>query len=173
MEFELATARQILERTPATLKSLLVGLSDDWLDATDGPDTWSPRQVVAHMLGGEREDWIPRLRLILGSGEPPPLPPFDRVAELEASGHRPIEELVAEFGECRRAGLRELSEIRLDDAALSRTGLHPEFGRVDVRQLLSTWAVHDLTHLMQIERTMAKQYAAAVGPWRDYLRILQ
>jgi hypothetical protein len=173
MEFALATARQILERTPATLESLLVGLSDDWLDATEGPDTWSPRQVVAHMLGGEREDWIPRLRLILGSEEPPPLPPFDRVAEINASGNRPIEELIAAFSECRRAGLRELSEIRLDDAALSRTGIHPAFGRVDVRQLLSTWVVHDLNHLMQIERTMAKQYAAAVGPWRAYLRILR
>jgi hypothetical protein len=173
MEFELATARQILERTPATLSSLLVGLSDDWLDATEGPGTWSPRQVVAHMLGGERENWIPRLRVILRSDEPPPLPPFDRDAEIKASGHRPIGELVEEFGECRRAGLRELSTIRLDDAALSRTGLHPEFGPVDVRQLLSTWAVHDLTHLIQIERTMAKQYAAAVGPWRAYLRILR
>jgi len=173
MEFEVAAARQILERTPAMLEALLVGLSDDWLDATEGPDSWSPRQVVAHMLGGEREDWIPRVRLILGSEEPPPLPPFDRAAEINASGHRPIGELVAEFGACRRAGLRELSTIRLDDAALSRTGLHPEFGRVDVRQLLSTWAVHDLTHLVQIERTMAKQYAAAVGPWRAYLRILR
>jgi hypothetical protein len=173
MEYDLAHAKQILERTPATLSSLLVGLSDAWLDSTDGPDTWSPRQIVAHMIGAERSAWIPRLRMILDSAEPSPLPPFDRTAEIAASGTRAIAELVSEFGERRRESLAVVSSLALDGETLSKTGLHPEFGRIELRQLLATWAVHDLSHLVQIERTMARQYADAVGPWRAYLRVFR
>lgn len=173
MEYELTKATQILERTPATLEALLVGLSDEWLDGTDGPDTWSPRQVVAHMIGAERAAWIPRLRFILDFGESRPLPPFDRVAEIMLSGHEPIERLVAEFGEQRRDSLAVLSRLTLDGPTLSKAGTHPEFGRVELRQLLATWTVHDLAHLVQIERTMARQYTDAVGPWRTYLRVVR
>lgn len=173
MDFDLSHASQILERTPGTLESLLVGLSDTWLDAKEAPDTWSPRQVVAHMLGAERAAWVPRLRLILEFGDTQQLPPFDRVAEITVSGRRPIAELVADFAAVRRDSLRVVSALRLDADTLSRTGVHPEFGRVELRQLLATWAVHDLSHLAQIERAMAKQYADAVGPWRAYLRIVR
>jgi hypothetical protein len=173
MEYDRAKATQILERTPATLEALLVGLSEEWLDGTDGPDTWSPRQVVAHLLGAERAAWIPRLRMILDFGEGRPLPAFDRVAEISASGRKPIGELIAEFAEQRRDSLGVLSRLPLDGPTLSKAGTHPEFGRVELRQLLATWTVHDLAHLVQIERTMAKQYADAVGPWRTYLRVVR
>lgn len=173
MQYDLAHAKQILERTPGALESLLVGLSDAWLDATDGPETWSPRQIVAHMLGAERTAWIPRLRMILDKGEAQQLPPFDRVAEINASGGRPIAELVADFASRRRESLAVVATLKLDGDVLSKTGLHPEFGRVELRQLLATWAVHDLSHLVQIERTMARQYADAVGPWRAYMRVVR
>lgn len=173
MEFALLKAKEILERTPATLESLLVGLSDDWLDATEGPETWSPRQVVAHMVGAERSAWIPRLRVILDFGEARALPAFDRVAEIKASGNEPIAGLVGAFAGLRRDSLSVMSTLGLDDETLSKAGTHPEFGRVELRQLLATWAVHDLAHLVQIERTMAKQYTDAVGPWRAYLSIVR
>jgi hypothetical protein len=173
MEYRLSTARQILERTPSTLGALLDGLSDEWLDATEAPDSWSPRQVVAHMIGAERSAWIPRVRLMLESPEPPALPPFDRVAEIRVSGRRPIGELLAEFAAVRRESLQTMSRLILDDAALSNAAIHPEFGRVELRQLLATWTVHDLSHLAQIERVMAKQYGEAVGPWRANFRLIR
>src|SRR5215467_15374409 len=173
MDYELSTAKQVLERTPATLESLLVGLSDEWLDATEGGESWSPRQVVAHMLGAERAAWIPRLRLILDAREPQRFQPFDRTAEISASRGRPFEELVMEFRERRRESLSLLSTLSIDEATLSKTGIHPEFGLVELRQLLATWTVHDLAHLVQIERTMAKQYSAAVGPWIANFRVIR
>lgn|SRR5215471_2733335 len=173
MEYELSTAKQILARTPATLEALLLGLSDEWLDATEGGDSWSPRQVVAHMLGAERSAWIPRLQLILDANEPQPFQPFDRTAEIHASRGRPFGQLIAEFGKCRRESLHMLSALPIDEAALSKTGIHPEFGLVELRQLLATWTVHDLAHLVQIERTMAKQYSAAVGPWIANFRVIR
>jgi hypothetical protein len=173
MDYQLSAARQVLERTPSILDALLGGLSDKWLDATEGPDAWSPRQVVAHMLGAERTAWIPRIRLIVDSAEPQPLPPFDRVAEINRSGRRPIGDLLKEFAASRRESLGALATFVLDDTALSKAGIHPEFGRVELRQLLATWTVHDLSHLSQIERTMAKQYADAVGPWRANFRLIR
>jgi hypothetical protein len=173
MEMELPAARQILERTPSTLHALLGGLSDEWLDATEAPDTWSPRQVVAHLIGAEKSAWIPRIRLIFESAQAPALPPFDRVAEITTSGARPIAELLTEFAALRAESLRDVARLTLDDAALSKTGIHPQFGRVELRQLLATWTVHDLAHLSQIERVMAKQYVDAVGPWRANFRLIR
>jgi DinB family protein len=172
MEYRLSAARQILERTPSALEALLGGLSDVWLDATEGPDAWSPRQIVAHLIGAERTAWIPRIRIIFESTEPRPLPPFDRVAEINVSGRRPIGDLLEAFAEARRESLRALSNFVFDTAALSKTGIHPEFGQVELRQLLATWTVHDLSHLSQIERTLAKQYTDAVGPWRVNFRLI-
>jgi hypothetical protein len=173
MEYQLSNARQILERTPRTLDALLGGLSDAWLDAREAPDAWSPREVVAHMIGAERAAWVPRIRLILESDAPPAFPPFDRVAEIRVSGHRPIAELLSDFSALRGESVQTLARLELDDAALSKTGVHPEFGRVELRQLLATWTVHDLAHLSQIERVMARQYADAVGPWRGNFRLMR
>jgi hypothetical protein len=173
MDYQLTAARQVLERTPSILEALLGGLSDTWLDATEGPDAWSPRQVVAHLLGAERAAWIPRIRLIVDSAEPQPLPPFDRVAEINRSGGRPIGDLLKDFAESRRESLGALSTFAFDAATLGKAAIHPEFGRVELRQLLATWTVHDLSHLAQIERTMARQYADAVGPWRANFRLIR
>jgi hypothetical protein len=166
-------AIEVLVRTPATLRALLAGLSEAWLEVDEGPDTFNPREVVGHMLYGEETDWIPRLRIILEHGESRPFTPFDRFgfrSEYEGMG---VEELLNRFAELREANLRELRACNLTPELLERRGTHPDFGPVTASQLLATWVAHDLTHVTQIARVMARRYETAVGPWRAYLRILQ
>lgn len=163
---------EILERTPAVLRSLLTGLSDFWVRGDYGPGTWSPAQVVGHLIVGERDDWLPRLRRILEHGESVPFDPFPHDATAAAPG-TPLEELLDEFERLRAGNLRELNAIKLSHVDLERTGTHPAFGRVTASQLLSTWAVHDLHHLRQASLAMAWQYRDAVGPWREYLNTLK
>lgn len=173
MQFNLEQATEILSRTPAVLNALLNGLSSDWTTNNEGGDTWSPYDVVGHLIHAERTDWMPRLQIILASGEAEPFPPFDRFAMFEESKGRSLEELLATFAELRAQSLAELASLHLTAADFDKRGTHPAFGAVRLRELLATWVVHDFSHLSQLSRTMAKQYAEAVGPWAAYLSILQ
>jgi hypothetical protein len=162
----------LLARTPASLTALLEGLPDTLVAATEGADTWSPYDVIGHLIHGERADWIPRARHIL-AGEGRPFDPFDRTAQFTESGGRSVSELLATFAALRRENVAALSGMNLTSAELSRAGRHPELGDVTLGQLLAAWVVHDLDHVGQIARTMAKVYADAVGPWSAYLSILR
>ena len=170
--FDLSEAIAVLARMPATLDALLRGLPEGWIRAHEGGDTWSPFDVVGHLVHGERTDWITRAKIILEQGEARVFDRFDRFAQFEASKGRTLEALLDEFAALRQTSVRHLSAMRLTDADLDRRGRHPEFGPVTLRQLLSTWVAHDLDHLVQISRVMANQYADEVGPWRAYLRVI-
>ena len=170
--FNLEEAIAVLERTPTTLKTFLNGLPDIWISATEGRETWSPYDVIGHLIHGERTDWIPRARHIM-AGETRPFERFDRNAQFNESEDKDLDELLATFGELRRKNLATLAEMNLTEYDLDRKGLHPELGEVTLGQLLATWVVHDLDHIGQIVRTMAKTYGEATGPWNAYLSILR
>jgi uncharacterized damage-inducible protein DinB len=172
MEFQLEHARNILRRTPATLTSLLQGVPDEWLFSNEGPETWSPFDVVGHLIHGEETDWIPRARIILEEGEEHPFEPFDRFAMFELSKDKCLDDLLATFARLREENLRQLDAMNLTPELLAKRGTHPELGSVTLEQLLATWVVHDLSHIGQIVRVMCKQYGDTVGPWRAYLPIL-
>ena len=171
--FELAQAVAVLERTPSALSALLRGLPEAWSRAREGADGWSPYDVVGHLVHGERTDWLARARIILEHGESRPFDPFDRLAMFRESEGKSLEDLLAEFAELRRENLAALRQLDLGAPDLARAGTHPDFGRVTLEQLLATWAVHDLNHLGQIVRAMAKRYRDAVGPWAVYLPLLR
>jgi hypothetical protein len=170
--FVVDEAVAILTRTPAALDALLRGLPDGWIAGTEGGNTWSPFDVVGHLIHGERTDWIPRVRIILDHAETRAFEKFDRFAQFEASQGRTLDSLLDEFAVLRRNSLRDLAELGLTDADMDRRGRHPELGIVTLRQLLSTWVAHDLDHVVQISRVLARQYSDEVGPWRAYLRII-
>ena len=172
MEFELAPAIEILKRTPATLNSLLRNLPEPWLVRNEGPETWSPYDVIGHLIHGEETDWIPRAKIILEHGETRAFEPFNRVAMFEESRAKSITELLDTFAQLRAESLGELQAMNLTADLLNKRGRHPELGVVTLRQLLSTWVVHDLGHIRQVVRVMSKQYREAVGPWTAYLSIL-
>ncbi len=172
MAFDLASGVAVLERTPDTLRVMLSGLPSSWTLATEGPDTWSPYDVVGHLVHGERTDWIARARIILAQGPERRFAPFDRFAQLRDSEGKSLDDLLAELARLRAANLATLREWRLSDAQLALEGEHPEFGPVTLRELLATWVVHDLAHVAQVARVMAKQYRDAVGPWRAYLSVM-
>jgi hypothetical protein len=170
--FDLAEGRSILARTPSVLNALLGGLEPSVLLSNEGPATWSAHEVAAHLLGAERTNWIQRVRHLLVHGETVPFAAFDRVAEIQRSAARSIDSLIGEFEELRVQNVAELDRLSLTPGDLRRSGSHPEFGSVLLSQLLATWVVHDLTHLSQICRVLAKRNRSAVGPWHAYLRIL-
>jgi hypothetical protein len=172
MTFHLNHAAVLLSRTPFVLKELLTGLPPEWLYANEGGDTWSPYDVVGHLIHGERTDWIPRAKIILEFGESRPFEPFDRAAHMEESKGKSIVELLDTFERLRAENLRTLHAMNLTEPDLAKTGLHPQFGRVTLRELLATWVAHDLGHIAQVSRVMAKQYRDAVGPWIAYLPVL-
>lgn len=172
MRYRFADALPVLRRTPAVLHGLLAGLPECWLEARDGPGSWSPFDVVGHLIHGERTDWLPRIEHMLRHGDTVAFPPFDRTAMFEASRGRSSEELLATFARLRAESLDRLVALGLTDADLTRRGTHPEFGTVTMEQHLATWVAHDLGHLAQIVRVMARQYADAAGPWQTYLPIL-
>jgi uncharacterized damage-inducible protein DinB len=172
MDFDLATGTAILERTPDTLRVLLADLPPAWTDSNEGPETWSPYDIIGHLIHGERADWIPRARIILAQGEDRRFTPFDRFAQFRDSEGKSLGELLDEFARLRAESLATLREWQLTDAQLALTGEHPAFGTVTLRQLLATWVAHDLGHMAQITRVMAKQYRDAVGPWRAYLPVM-
>jgi DinB family protein len=172
MDFDLADGIVVLRRTPAVIRALLTDLPDAWLRATEGPNTWSPFDVLGHLIDGEETDWIPRARIILARGPSPAFVPFDRFRHLRLNRDTPAAELLDRFARLRSANLAVLEGFRLTPVELALEGLHPELGRVTLRQLLATWVAHDLGHVGQMVRAMAKQYGDAVGPWRRYLPVL-
>lgn len=172
MDFTLDSGTTMLARTPVVLRALLDGLPAAWLEATEGPDTWSPYVVLGHLVHGERADWIPRARIILEQGPSTPFPPVDRFAQLHESAGKSPGDLLDEFARLRSDNLAALASWNLDATHLALRGVHPAFGQVTLEQLLATWVAHDLAHLGQIARVMAKQYRDAVGPWRAYLSIM-
>jgi hypothetical protein len=173
MRFELSEALPVLERTPRVLHELLAGLPDPWIRATEGAETWSPFDVIGHLVHGERTDWLPRTEHILREGAARPFPPFDRYAQFEASRGKRIEELLDTFAELRGANLTRLRALALDPADLQRRGRHPELDLVTLEQHLATWVAHDLSHIGQIVRVMGRAYTTEVGPWRAYLPMLE
>ena len=173
MEQNLNDTISLLGHMPAALDALLRGLPETWTLRNEGADTWSPFEVVAHLITGERTDWIPRVKMILESGESRAFVPFDRDGYLEESKGKSLEQLLEEFARLRSANLRELRALNLQSGDLERLGKHPSLGSVTLSELLATWAAHDLTHLHQISRIMAHQYRKTVGPWTVYLGVMK
>ncbi|HEU4892577.1 MAG TPA: DinB family protein [Vicinamibacterales bacterium] len=165
-------AAALLARTPGALDALLRGLPEDWIGANEGRETWSPFDVIGHLIHGEKTDWMPRVRIILEHGESRPFDKFDRFAQLAASEGRSLGSLLEEFAVLRDENVRQLLRLRLSEADLDRRGRHPELGGVTLRQLLAAWVAHDLDHVVQISRVLATQYSDEVGPWRAYLRVI-
>ena len=172
MTFQLPDAISVLERTPRTFHALLAGLPDSWTRANEGPETFSPFDNLAHLIHGERTDWIPRARIILAQGDDRRFEPFDRFAHVRESEGKQLTALLDEFARLRSENLDALRSWDLTEAKLALEGEHPELGPVTLRQLLAAWVVHDLGHIAQTARVMAKQYREAVGPWRKYLPVL-
>jgi hypothetical protein len=170
--FDLDEGTAVLARTPATLDALLRGLPDGWIHAHEGGESWSPFDVIGHLIHGEQTDWLARVRIILEHGEARPFDKFDRLAQFDASQGRSIDALLDQFAALRQANLRELASLGLGPADLARTGTHPAFGRVTLGQLLATWVAHDLDHVVQVSRVIARQYSDEVGPWQAYLRVI-
>jgi uncharacterized damage-inducible protein DinB len=171
--FNLSDAVQILEQTPGTLRVMLSNLSEGWIYNNEGAETWSPFDVVGHLVHGEKTDWITRTKTILEHGENKTFEPFDRFAQFEDSKEKSLSTLLNEFETLRKQNLKTLDEMNLKEDDFEKRGEHPGFGTVMLRQLLSTWAVHDLNHISQIVRVMAHQYKSEVGPWQKYLRIVK
>jgi len=172
MNLKFKEAMEILERTPHTLENFLSGLSEGWLQCNEGKDTWNAREVVLHLIEAEKNNWIPRLEWIIQEGENQKFPPFDRFAHLNNTAEMALDQILMEFKTIRTQNLTELKSFINPEKHFELTGLHPEFGQVKLSELLSTWIVHDLTHIAQIVRIMAERYREDVGPWKAYLGIL-
>jgi hypothetical protein len=172
MVFDLNKSIEILERTPAVVTALLQGLSSEWLFNNEGADTWSPYDIIGHYIEGEKTDWIPRMRIILSNEDDKRFVPFDRFAQLNNDKNKPIDALLREFTYWRKTNLYELREANLDEEKLNKKGIHPAFGEVTLQQLLATWVAHDLNHIYQISRVMAKQYKEEIGPWTKYISVV-
>jgi uncharacterized damage-inducible protein DinB len=172
MKFNLDKSIEILSRTPGVLKSLLSNLSDDWTKNNEGGDSWSPYDVIGHLIHGEKTDWIARTKIILSSGNKK-FEPFDRFAQFKESKEKTLQELTDEFTALRNENLNTLKSFEIDEKKLILEGIHPEFGTVTLKELLATWVVHDLTHIAQISRIMAKQYKEEIGPWIKYFRLMK
>jgi hypothetical protein len=172
MQFQLTDALEVLERTPATFRALLGGMSEAWTAPNEGPETFSAFDNVGHLIHGERTDWIPRARIILAQGPSRRFEPYDRFAQKRESQGKPLAELLDEFALLRAENLETLRGWQLTDRELALQGEHPELGTVTLRQLLATWVAHDLGHIAQTARVLAKQYRDEVGPWRAYLPVV-
>ncbi len=172
MKYSFETAYEILERTPLVLSSLLRGLNENWVMNNEGADTFSPFDVVGHLLHGEKTDWTVRIRRILEHGDAMPFEPYDRFAQFEESKGKNLMQLLDEFEQLRNKNLTWLKSLELNETELDKKGMHPSLGEVTLRNLMATWVVHDLTHIAQITRVMAKQYKEEMGPWPEFFRIL-
>lgn len=173
MEFNLFEARGHLSRAPQVLRSLVDGLPDAWLNSNEGPDTWSPIQVMRHLIWCEIDDWVPRVRMILEHQERMAFTPFDRDGGESRYGDWTADALLDEFAKLRADNLRTLDGFALDEGTLALPGKHPALGAVTLRQLLATWVAHDFVHVTQISRTLARQYREAVGPWREFMSVMR
>lgn len=163
----------LLERTPAALEAQLRGLPDEWINATEGEGKWSPLVVVGHMIHAEEEDWMPRLQRILQHGTSLPFDPFDREAQFTKSAGKGMDQLLDEFRKVREESLKDLRELNLQAHHLTLLGLHPTLGETTAHQLLATWAAHDQAHLVQIHRTLARRLKPEIGPWSQFLSVMQ
>ena len=172
MNFDLNKTIEILERTPVVLETLLKGISDDWTLGNEGVDTWSPYDIIGHLIHGEKTDWVARVKVILEHGTRKPFTPWDRFAQYKESEGKTLQQLIDEFASIRKENLDWFKQLNLTEADLDKRGMHPSLGEVTLRNLLSTWVVHDLTHIAQISRVMAKQYKTEMGPWPQFFRIL-
>jgi uncharacterized damage-inducible protein DinB len=172
VNFTLNDALPVLRATPQVLRAWLENLPHVWVRSNEGPDTWSPYDIVGHLIHGERTDWVPRLELLLAQGDSRPFTPFDRFAQFRESQGKSLGELLDTFTELRRINIGRLESRRLQPSDFDRRGRHPELGPVTLGQLLATWVAHDLNHLGQIARVMGRQYTEAVGPWVEYLPLL-
>ena len=170
--FSIERTLEIIERTPGVLRVLLQGLSDDWILHNEGGESWTPYDVVGHLVHGERTHWMARIKKCLSTDDKA-FVKFDRTAMFEESKGKDLAQLLTEFEDLRRKNIAELKALQITEAQLDSIGIHPTFGEVKLRQLLATWAAHDLAHLVQINRVMCKQYREAVGPWREFISILQ
>ena len=172
MRFDLPRSYEILERTPAVLKTLLSDLHDDWIMTNEGPETFSPYDVIGHLIHGEKTDWTARTKVILEFGSSKAFTPWDRFAQFEESKGKTLVQLLDEFERLRYDNILWLKSLNLAEEDLDKKGMHPVLGEVTLRNLLATWVVHDLTHIAQITRVMAKQYRSEMGPWPEFFRIL-
>ena len=172
MDFDLDLSVEVLGRTPATIRALLSGLGEPWVRGTEGPETFSPFDNVGHLIDGEETDWIPRARIILAQGPSIRFEPYDRFRHRLRNADRSLESLLAEFAELRATNLELLRSWKLTARELDLPGEHPILGRVTLQQLLAAWVVHDLGHIAQVARVMAKQYRDAVGPWVPFLPVV-
>lgn len=171
-KFDLSKSLQILERTPFVVESMLGGLSKEWIETNEGPETWSPFDIVGHLIHGEKTDWVARIEIILSDRTDKTFKPFDRFAQFRESEGKTLRQLLGEFKTLRSRNIERIRSKGLTGSDLAKEGRHPDFGTVTLQQLLSTWTVHDLNHIAQISRVMAKQYEMEVGPWKEYLGIL-
>ncbi len=172
MKYSLERSYEILERTPAVMQSLLAGLSDDWILPNEGPETFSPYDVIGHLVHGEKTDWVVRTKMILEFGNTQTFERYDRFAQYEESKGKTLQQLLDEFTAIRKENMVWFRSLNLTEADLDKKGMHPVLGDVTLRHLLATWVVHDLTHIAQITRVMAKQYKGEMGPWLQFFRIL-
>ena len=163
----------VLTRTPATFDALLRDLPDSWTEANEGENTWSPYIVIGHLIHCEKTDWMPRLSIILEHGPARTFDPFDREAQLRQGHEKSLAALLDEFSTLRRDNLTRLQALDLQDSQLELKGTHPSLGPVTLRQLLASWTAHDLGHLLQVSRVMAKRYKQEVGPWAEYLSVMK
>lgn len=165
-------ATQVLGRTPDVLQALLLGLSDEWTRIDEGPETWSPFDIVGHLIDGEETDWMVRVRTILSSAGDRQFKPFDRMRHRERNANAALADMLTRFEALRSNNLTALSGLEISQHDLQRTGMHPDFGQVTLEQLLATWVTHDLVHIAQIARVMAKRHKTEVGPWQAFLPLL-
>jgi hypothetical protein len=168
----IADTTDLLRRTPVVLSTLLAGLPSAWTETPDTTDGWTPRDVVGHLISNELDDWIPRTERLLEHGTSQAFEPFDRFAHVERDVDVPLDRLLDRFAELRARNLERLADLVTDPVDLDLRGLHPALGEVTLRELLATWAVHDLDHIAQIYAGMAGSHDADVGPWKAYLGIL-
>lgn len=172
MKYSINKSVEILERTPGVLQSLLGGLDEEWIMNNEGPDTFSPYDVVGHMIHGEQTDWTARIKMILEYGDSKPFERWDRFAQYELSKGKTMQQLLDEFAAIRKENIVWFKSLQLTENDFERRGLHPVLGPVILKNLLATWVAHDLTHIAQITRVMAKQYKEEMGPWPEFFRIL-
>ena len=173
MEHNLQHTIALLARTPSALNTLLRDLPEAWTLRNEGEGTWTTFDVIGHLIHCERTDWMTRAKMVLQSGESQTFAPLNREEHKQSGQSKSLEQLLDEFARLRSANLDELHNLNLQKEDLERRGRHPAFGVVTLSELLATWATHDLTHLHQISRIMAHQYREAVGPWSQYLGVLQ
>jgi hypothetical protein len=172
MIYSVERSIEVLERTPEALKALLSGLHEDWTQNNEGPDTFSPFDVVGHLIHGEKTDWRPRINRILEHGQEKAFDPYDRFAQYTESKGKTLAQLLDEFDALRSQNMEWFRSLSLNETEFEKKGMHPVLGNVTLRNLLATWVIHDLTHIAQIARVMAKQYKDEMGPWQQFFRII-